>query len=149
MVLQVSVSRIVHAPLSYVYAWWTDFREDDSKITGQRRRISILERNAQRIIMSVRYTSHDRVMAAARIVTFKPPNAWHLDWIGDEFDETGEYRLRSLGVRKTRLHATFKVNYKNRRSPSKLSFLKNINQAWDKYAAALEMDYQSYKSSKH
>jgi len=142
--LQVSVSRVINAPLSFVYAWWTDFREDDPKITGQKRQVAILERNAQRIIMSVRYKSRGRVMTAARIVTLKPPNAWHLDFSGDENDETGDYRLRSLGVRKTRLYATFKVNYKNRRTPSKLAFLKNINEMWEKYAAALEKDYQLY-----
>ena len=92
--------------------------------------------------MSVRYTSHGRVMTAARIVTLKPANAWHLDWIGDEYEETGDYRLRRLGVRKTRLHAAFKVNYKNRRPPSKLAFLKNMDELWDKYVAALQSDYQ-------
>jgi len=94
--------------------------------------------------MSVRYTSHGLVMTAARIVTLKPPNAWHLDWIGDEYDETGDYRLRRVGVRRTRLDAAFKVDYKNRRAPSKLTFLKNIDELWDKYAAALESDYQLY-----
>ena len=131
-----------------MYAWWTDFREDDPKITGQKRRLAILERNAQRIIMSVRYTSHSRVMTAARVVTLKPPYAWHLDWIGDEFGETGDYRLRSLGARKTKLHAIFKLNYKHRRAPSKLLFLKNTNEMWDKYVAALEKDYQLHEKRK-
>jgi hypothetical protein len=142
---QVSVSREINAPLSFVYAWCTDFRENDPKITGQKRRISILERNAQRIIMSVRYTSHGRIMTAARIVTFKPPNAWHLDWIGDEHDETGDYELTSLRSRKTRLTVTFKVKNKNPKSLARLAFLKNINEVWDKYVAALEKDHQSYR----
>jgi hypothetical protein len=143
--LQFSVSREINAPLSFVYAWCTDFRENDPKLTGQKRRISILERNAQRIIMSVKYTSHGRMMTAARIVTFKPPNAWHLDWIGDEYDETGDYELTSFGVHKTRLTVTFKVKNKNRKSPARSAFLKNINEVWDKYVAALEKDYQSYR----
>jgi hypothetical protein len=96
--LQVSVSRKINAPLSFVYAWWTDFSEGDPKITGQKRRLIILERRANRIIMSVRYTSHGRILTAARIVTLKPPNAWHLDWIGDEDEETGDYQLRRLGA---------------------------------------------------
>ena len=148
MPFQVSVSRVINAPLSYVYAWWTDFREDDPKITGRKRRISILELNAQRIIMSVRYKRHGRIMTAARIVTFKPPNAWHLDYIGDENDETGDYKLQSLGRGKTRLQVTFNVDYKGRRSPSKTAFLKDINEVWDKYVAALEKDYQSYRKKR-
>ncbi|MGD0422432.1 MAG: hypothetical protein ABSA92_03115 [Candidatus Bathyarchaeia archaeon] len=146
MPLQVSISRVINAPLSFVYSWWTDFRENDPKITGQKRRLTILERNAHRVIMSVRYTSHGRVITAARIVTLKPPNAWHLDWIGDENEETGNYQLRSLGARKTRLHATFKVNYKYRRTTSKLVFMKNLNGMWDKYVAVLERDYQLHEN---
>ena len=92
--------------------------------------------------MSVRYTSHGQIMTAARIVTLKPPNAWHLDFISDESEETGDYQLRSLGACKTRLHATFKINYKDRRTHSKLAFLNHINEMWDKYVAALERDYQ-------
>ena len=85
-------------------------------------------------------------MTAARIVTFKPPNAWHLDYIGDENDETGDYKLQSLGRRKTRLQVTFNVDYKGGRgAPSKIGFLKNINEVWNKYIAALEKDYQSYR----
>jgi hypothetical protein len=145
LAFQVSFSRIINAPLSFAYAWCTDFRESDSKITGQKRKISILERNPQRIIMSVKYTTHGRVMTAARVVTFKPPNAWHLDWIGDEHDETGDYRLTSLGPRKSRLHLTFHVKYKNHLPPSKLVFLQNINRVWDKYIVALEKDYQSHR----
>ena len=147
MPLQVSISRVIDAPLPYVYSWWTDFREDDPKISSQKRRLSILERNAKRIIMSVRYTSHGRVMTAARIVTLKPPNAWHLDWIGDENEETGDYLLRSAGSRKTRLHATFRVNYKHHRSPAKFAFLKSLNEVWDKYIDALERDYRRQKGN--
>jgi hypothetical protein len=143
--LQVSVSRKINAPLSFVYAWWTDFSEGDPKITGQKRRLIILERRANRIIMSVRYTSHGRILTAARIVTLKPPNAWHLDWIGDEDEETGDYQLRRLGARKTGLHATFKVRYRNRKPPPKSAFLKHINELWDKYVAALETDYQIHE----
>jgi len=95
--------------------------------------------------MSAKYTSHGRMMTAARIVTFKPPNAWHLDWIGDEHDETGDYELTSLGFHKTRLTVTFKVKNKNPKSPTRSAFLKNINETWDKYVAALEKDYQSYR----
>jgi hypothetical protein len=83
-------------------------------------------------------------MTAARIVTLKPPSAWHLDWIGDENEETGDYQLQRLGTRKTRLYAVFKLNYKPGRSPSRSAFLKNVNQAWDKYVAALEKDYRLF-----
>ena len=89
--------------------WWTDFREDDVKITGQKRRVTILERTSNRIIMSVRYRSRGKIQNAARIVTLKPPDAWHLDWIGDDQDETGDYKLTRLDNRRTRLSVLFRV----------------------------------------
>ena len=85
-------------------------------------------------------------MTAARIVTLKPPNAWHLDWIGDEHDETADYKLTSLKSHKTRLTITFKVKNKDPNFPARLAFLKNINEVWDKYVAALEKDHQSSRT---
>ena len=141
----VKISRIIYAPLSYVYSWWTDFREDDMKITSQKRRISILERTNNRIIMSVRYRSRDRTKNAARIVTLKPPNAWHLDWIGNELYETGDYRLTRLDNRRTKLSVVFKVKSRAASWSDKSIFRKNINSVWDKYVAALEKDYHLHR----
>ena len=139
---QFSVSKIINAPLPFVYAWCTDFREDDYKISGQNRRIAIFERTANRFIMSIRDKRNSKVVTAARIVTFNPPNSWHLDWIGDENDERGDYRLTRLGAHKTRLNATFKVKPKASDAPRKSEMQKNVNAAWNRYASALEKDYQ-------
>jgi len=139
---KVEISRIIEAPLSFVYSWWTDFREDDVKISGQKRRVSILERTGRRVIMSVRYSRSGRPRTAARIVTLEPPDAWHLDWIGDEENETGDYRLRRLDNRRTKLGAVFKVKPRATRKSNKSKFQKNVNALWDKYVAALEKDYR-------
>ncbi len=139
----VRVSRKIMAPLSFAYAWCTDFREDDPQISGQRRRIAILERAPNRLIMSARSERNGRIVTAARIVSLKPPNAWHLDWIGDEHNETGDYKLTRLSESTTRLNMTFKVHNKAPTASTKAAFVKEVNAVWDKYVPALESDYRN------
>jgi hypothetical protein len=135
------VSRTINAPLPFVYSWCTDFREDDNKITGAKSRISVLDRTETRFIISVKHKSKGKTFSAAKIVSLKPPNAWHLDWIGDEENETGDYRLTRLGNRKTRLNITFRVQNKVPTALGRVEWSKHANAVWDKYVAALEKDY--------
>ncbi|HYB85094.1 MAG TPA: hypothetical protein VED86_07170, partial [archaeon] len=69
------------------------------------------------------------------------PNAWHLDFVGDEDDETGDYVLSSLGPKKTRLDMAFTEHYKVEDAPSRAEDTKHIHEIWDKYVRALEKDY--------
>jgi len=140
---QFSISRSINAPISYAFHWCTDFREDDYRLSRQKRRIAILERTEQRFIMSVKSRHGSKIVSAARIVSLTPPNAWHLDWIGDENDETGDYRLTRLSARKTRLNATFKVKPKTSNAPKREQMVKSVNLAWDHYISALEKDYKT------
>ena len=140
---QFSISKVINAPLSYVFSWCTDFREDDNKLSGQKRRISIFERTKHRFIMSIKTRRGSKVISAARIVSLAPPNAWHLDWIGDENDETGDYQLTRIDGRTTRLNATFKVKPKTSNAPNKKQMAQSVNSAWTNYVAALEKDYKS------
>ena len=140
---QFSISKSINAPISFTYDWCTDFREDDHRLGGQKRRIAILERTEQRFIMSVKTRHGSKVISAARIVSLAPPNAWHLDWIGDENDETADYRLTRLSARKTKFNATFKVKPKTSNAPKKAQVIKSVNSAWDQYVSALENDYKA------
>jgi len=139
---QFSISKSINAPISFTYDWCTDFREDDHKLIGQKRRIAILERTEQRFIMSIKTRHGSKIISAARIVSLAPPNAWHLDWIGDENDETADYRLTRLSARKTRLNVTFKVKPKVSSAP-KAQMIKSVNSSWDQYVNALENDYKA------
>ena len=134
----IKISRMINAPLPFVYSWWTDFREDDWKITGQRRKITIHERTRNRFIMSVKYQGQGKTATAARIVTLKPPDAWHLDWIGDEHDETGDYKLTRVGRNRTKLTVIFKVKPKATSWANKVKRQRIIENVWNKYIAAME-----------
>ena len=141
------VSKFINAPLRYVYNWCTDFSEDDPQLTGSKSQRKILEKTKKRAIYVQIYDGADgQQKVAVDIVTLKPSTSWHLDYFGEEDDETGEYRLKSLGKNKTRLDMLFKEKWKDiAKIPSIEEQVKNTNEVWDKYVAALEKDYNSGK----
>ena len=142
------VSKTINAPSHYVYDWCTDFREDDSKITGSKSQRKILEKTKKRVIYVQIYKGEDgKQKVAVNIVTLRPPNAWHLDYFGEEDDEIGDYVVKNLGKDKTRLDMVFKEKWKNvAKIPSIEEQTKQSNKSWDKFVEALEKDYNSEKT---
>jgi hypothetical protein len=139
------ISKVIDAPLRFVYNWCVDFREDDPAIWGSKTKRIILQKTKRRVIYMSTYRGRGRAVSAVRIVTLRPPNAWHLDSVGQENDEIGDYHLASLGPRKTRLDIRFKVKYKIANAPTKEKDAMLTNKIWDKYIAALERDYARHR----
>jgi hypothetical protein len=141
------ISKIIGAPLSYVYKWCTDFSESDPQLTGSKSQRMILEKTLKRAIYAQIYDGADgRKKVAVNVVTLKPPDSWHLDYFGEEDDETAEYRLKSLGRGKTRLDMVFREKWKKiERVPSIEEQIEHTDRAWDKFVVALEGDYNSEK----
>ena len=82
-------------------------------------------------------------MCAVNIVSLKPPTRWHLDYVGQEANEIGEYLLTRQGPTKTKLDMRFNVKYKIRGAPTKAEETKQTNIVWDKYIMALEKEFAS------
>ena len=137
----IHVSKVIHAPLGFVYDWCTDYRETDTRITGSKSKRKILMKTKHRVVYVVSYRSGGKTKSAVDVVTLHPPRAWHLDFIGDEDDETGDYVLSRLGPSKTRLDMRFTEHYKVTNAPSRAQDTKNIQEIWDKYVPALEKDF--------
>ncbi len=137
-------SRIIHAPLGFVYRWCTDYREDDNRITGSKSRRRILERTKERVIYAYGEKGAKSV-GAANIVTLHPPNRWHVDSISEDRDSTGDYRLTKLKSTSTRLDILFRTKRKSSAAPSKSKFLEHLGEIWSKYISALERDYKRQK----
>jgi len=138
------VSKIIDAPLPYVYEWCTDFREDDGKITGSKSKRKILEKNERRVIYTVDYTEDGMEKGHVSVVMLNPPNSWHLDTAGDDMEqETGDYKLTKLGKNKTRLDMVFKVNYGKavRKIPTPKELADDSDEFWDKLVNGLRQDY--------
>ena len=141
------VSKVIRAPVRFVYEWCTDYRESDPKISGSKARRRILLKTEHRVIYLSTYRSGGKSRSAVNIVTLNPSKSWHLDFVGDDDDEAGDYVLTRLGPQKTRLDMTFDEHYKTRKSPTKAQDLKQTNEVWDKYVAALEDEYVRQRKS--
>ena len=141
----IHVSKKIKAPVKFVYNWCTDFREDDSKISGSKTKRIIMQKTKQRVVYVSAFRWGRKSMYGVNIVTLHPPNRWRLDYAGEEADEVGDYRLTSLGRGRTRLDMTFKEKYKVRGAPTRKEDMKDTNEIWDRYVAALERDYAHSK----
>jgi hypothetical protein len=135
------ISKTIEAPLRYVYDWCTDYRESDPKIIGSKRRRRILFRAKNRVIYVSEYMKNGQPHNAVNVVTLYPNKGWHLDCVGDEDDEVGEYHLVRLSPKQTRLDMTFRESYKIRNAPTKAVDTRLTNEIWNKYVATLEKDY--------
>ena len=137
----IRVSKIIHAPVRFVYNWCTDFRKDDNKLSGSKTRRIIVQKGKRRVIYISAFKWAGRSRYGVQIVTLRPPNRWHLDYAGEDADEVGEYQLTKLAPRRARLDMTFKERYKIRGAPTRKEETKQTNEVWDRYVAALERDY--------
>ncbi|MGA2461850.1 MAG: hypothetical protein ABSF82_10550 [Candidatus Bathyarchaeia archaeon] len=135
------VTKIINAPLRFVFGWCTDYREDDNKLTGSKTKRTILEKTKHRAVYVIEYPDEKQIKIGFNLVTLSAPYSWHLDYFGQDDDEIADYALVRLGPRKTRLDMVFTEKWKIRKVPEKAIFTKHISQIWDKYVAALERDY--------
>ncbi len=134
------------APFAFAYEWCTDFREDDNKITGSSTQRNILEKTKDRVIYTSRYREEGKNWMRASIVSLKPPYSWHLDAIGDQSNEVGDYLLSRIGPTETRLDMKFKVTYKAQKNiQTKAEWEKDASEFWDKLIARLEKDHNNSK----
>lgn len=139
------VSKVINAPLRYTYQWCTDFREDDSKLTGSSSQRRIVEKTRKRVVYVTIYDGADgKQKVAVSYVILKPPDAWSLEQFGEEDYEKGEYRLKSLGKDRTRLDMVFKETWKDiAKIPTIKEQTDGTSRFWDQLIAALEKDYKS------
>ena len=140
------VSKIINAPLKFVYDWCVDYREDDNKITGSDTEMSIVQRTKRRVLFITSDKDGAKAINSINIVTLKQPNGWHLDFAGPVADEDVGYKLKRLGPKKTRLDLKVKVDYKIPSPPTKEEGETGTSQKWDKLIAALEREYASSNS---
>ncbi len=143
------VSKVLNAHIKYVYDWATDYTEGDNFISGGKHRRVILFKSKSKVVYASYKDGIDgKPKLAVRIVTLNTSTySWHLDYFGEEDTETGEYKLLSLGKNKTRLDMAFHNKWKKGASPPRESFEKETNFVWEKYAEALERDYNSGKKA--
>ncbi len=139
--LIISVKKTIHAPLPFAYQWLTDYRDDDPKITGSSAVREVIEKTASRVVYTTEMLEKGKPMKTRSIVTLRPPDGWDVDAKSDLRDYTGTYRLVTSGDATT-IEMTFDSIYKIGDAPDKKDRERITHEHWDKYIAALELEYK-------
>lgn len=136
------LSKTFAAPLDFVYAWCTDYREDDAKMLGSKLRRAFHEKTKERVIWTITGKDLPAGIDPVRVVWLRPPNAWHLETCGDEV-LVGDYKLTAVGKGRTRLDMTFTQTHSSKKEVrDKKTFVHGTLDHWNHYARFLERDYK-------
>jgi hypothetical protein len=145
-----AISRIINAPIKYVYDWATDYAEADNSIWGGRYpRIILFKSSTKCVYASYKKGSDGKKKLAVRLGTMNPSKySWHLDYYAEEDVETGEYKLIRVDNNRTRLDVVLKNKRKKGKGPSASDFGKEAAFVWKRYSAALEADFSSGRKAR-
>lgn len=136
-----SVKKTIHAPLPFAYQWLTDYRDDDPKITGSSAVREIIEKNPNRAVYTTEMVEGGKLTKTMSVVIFRPPDRWDVEASSDLRDYSGSYRLVPSGE-DTIIEMIFDSTYKIGDAPDKEGRERITNDRWDKYIAALELEYK-------
>jgi len=143
---RILVAKSVRAPAAYVYAWCTDYRDDDWKVArpGSHPRFRVVRLSPSRVLR-IRLT--DRGGAdpdvAVDLIRLEPPDRWHTDQIDEEELETVDYRVIALGRERSRLEVRVTDRWMTRHHLTRAETATRVNGAWDRYVDRIERRYRS------
>ena len=137
------LSKIIDAPIRYVYDWCTDFRPDDAKLEGSKSRHRVMRVSPQRLVrVKVASNGAKNPPMNVELVRLSPPNAWHKDTIGEEDLDSMDYKLTALGPNKTRMSLVMVERWMVPKFPKKADWIRASNAYWDELVVAIEERYQ-------
>jgi hypothetical protein len=145
------VSKVIEAPLKYVYDWSTDYRSDDSRLSRARPppRFRVVRLSPRRLLrIRLTTTSSRDPEVAVDLVRLSPPNRWHTDQIDEQDRESVDYQLTALGARRTRLDLLVTERWLIPEHLSSEETSRRVQGAWDRYAAEIESRFQSGRPAK-
>ena len=137
------VTKIIEAPIKYVYEWCTDFRDDDGKFSRSKNSYKVIPIGANRVVRIIaRVAPVENPNVAVELVRLIPPDAWHKEQIGVTDLDAVDYKLARLGSGRTRLTISLTERWMTREHPTRSQWVSNANNFWDNLVAALEEDYR-------
>jgi hypothetical protein len=137
------ITKTVDAPIKYVYAWCTDFRSDDGRLSGSKPRFKVIYVGSDRVVR-IRMTNPGAKTpsVAVELVRLFPPDGWHVDQIDETDLDAVDYKLARLGPRKTRVSLSITERWMSPNHPSRTEWVRGTSKFWDNLVAALEQDYE-------
>lgn len=147
----IRVSRVINAPLRYVYDWCTDYRNDDGRLSKRRPRPTFrVIRISPRRVLRIRTAGgpgRDPAIAID-LVRLNPPYSWHLDQIDEADQQSLDYRLTLVGRGRTRLQLLVTERWVTPDFPTKEELRASVTRTWGRFGAAIESDYRAGRPAK-
>ncbi len=137
------VSKVIAAPIGYVYDWCTDYRADDGRYSKSRPRFRVIELRADRVVRIRHSDPGTKPFAVAvEVIRLRPPDAWHLDQVDEKDFNSVDYELTRLGPKKTRLSIVLVERWMVPTYPPRSEWVRKASVFWEGLVAALEADFQ-------
>jgi len=147
----IRVSRVIRAPLRYVYDWCTDYRDDDGRFSKARSPPTYrVTQVSPRRVVRIRIAGgpgRDPAMAVD-LVRLNPPYSWHLDQIDETDQQSLDYRLTSLGRKRTRLQLLVTERWVTPDFPTREELRTQVAGTWGRLGAAIEADFRAGRPAK-
>lgn len=134
-------------PLPAVYAWLTDYQDDDAEKAGAIiRRRSVVSREPGRIVLEGELETLGRRAPGRAEVLLHPPDRWEARFLaGPLKGSVYEYRLTPVAPGRTRLDALYRARA---RRPSRRLLIRllrpfirrEIHRMWNGFAKAMDAD---------
>jgi hypothetical protein len=147
----VRVSKLIEAPLRYVFEWSTDYREDDGQLSARRPRprFRVVRLSARRVLrIRITPVRGSDPSVAVDLVRLRPPRSWHTDQIDETDRESVDYRLTSLGRSRTRIELLVTERWLTPEYPTARQLRDRVRGAWDRYGAAIEERFRAGRPAK-
>lgn len=142
-------SKTVDAPLRYVYDWCTDFRPDDSKLSGSRSKHRVIKVSPERLIR-IRVASNGarNPPMAVELIRLNPPDAWHKDTVDENDLDSIDYKLTALGPKRCRVSLVLVERWMIPKYPRKVDWVRSSSEYWDELVRSIEERYRSGRPAK-
>ncbi len=143
------LSKVIDAPLRYVYDWCTDFRPDDAKLARSEQKHRVVKTGPERLVrIKVARRGGRNPVMNVEVVRLSPPNAWHKDTIGEEDLDSMDYTLSPLGPERTRFSLVMVERWMVPKYPKKADWVRSSSKYWDELVQAIEERYRSGRPAK-
>jgi len=143
----IRISKVVNAPLRYVYDWCTDYRADDGRLQRKDRikpKFRVLRVSPLRVVrVRLAPNGSPDPDIAVDVVRLDPPADWHTDQIDERDRMALDYHLVRLGPKKTRLELYVTERWVTRDYPTPRELRQQVSRTWDRFLAQLEERYRS------
>lgn len=130
-------------PLTFAFAWCTDFTPEDASLEGEAYTRKIIERTPRRVVFEDLEEDDRGWIWTREVVTLRPPNRWHMDGVGSRRDATADYVLSSLPDGRTLLDLRWRrrPTVREAKTLTKAEREASMLRAWKRFGAAMERDY--------